>query len=250
MRKVFQLYREEYSIGDELSDYIIEKPMCEMSEVNEEDIKEIILDDILSCYPGIDETAVKAVLNDTMEKYFFIEEKDQNEEGNTGFSTLEDIQNADEYWEICLNMKKDSDIVREVRVVFIPEFGCEFGNVYWVQEVNDPKYFVIETFGAPRGGCLESRKILAGPFDTREEANAAKENVTKHEYEEWMHDVDVFGIDITKPTAQAWLKCASKIFELEKRFDTIEERNRYCIADNHSHLCNLRAYFGLDESDN
>lgn len=244
-QKVYQLYKEHIGGVDWHDKYVVEQPICEMSEVDVEKFKEIIFHDILTSYPGIDENVVKEVLNGTIEKYCFVEEM-QNGKETGHFLTLEDTQKSCEYWEIRLLEKKSTTIFQEVLVTFLSQF--QYDVVYWVEEINNPKYFVIETLGAPYKGCMEVRKILAGPFDTREMANVAKTTVTKHEYEE-VQDVDVFGIDILAPTAQKWLKYANEIFELEQRFENIEERNKFFIADNKSHLNNLRAHFGILSKD-
>ena len=244
-QKVYQLYRENISGVDWHDMAMIEQPMCEMSDKNEKKVKEIIFNDIITHYPGIDENAVKAVLNGTMDNYCFIEE--QKDGVATGrFFTLEDIQNSWEYWELSLREKNNTSVFQEVRVSFLYQF--EYNVTYWVDEISNPKYFVIETLGAPYKGCMEVRKILAGPFDTREEANVVKEIVTPHEYD-GAQDVDVFAIDISKQNAQEWLKYANEIFELEQRFENIEERNKFFIADNKSHLNNLRAHFGIPSKD-
>lgn len=242
MSKVYQLYRELISGVDWHDMAMIEQPMCEMPDKNEEKVKEMIFNDIVTHYPGIDENAVKAVLNGTMDKYCFIGEQ-KDGVATERFVTLEDAKNSWEYWELFLREKNDTSVFQEVRVSFQSQF--EYNVTYWVDEISNPKYFVVETIGAPFKGCMEARKILAGPFDTREEANATKDTVQKHEYD-GAQDVDVFGIDISKPSAQEWLNCASEILELEQKFETIEERNKYFIGDNRSHLRNLRAHFGIE----
>lgn len=241
-RVIYQLYRADLSSTYDCGyDCMLTYPLLEQDSFDKNEVEQVILDDILGRIPNeIYERYPEIRFYDVMNVIIGMSDR---------FSLVDVDEDGDEnvLWEAYIDNKNDgsTEVVVEYRYYNVK-------SIYYVEEIMNPNYYVIDVLGAPGHGDLCIELILAGPFEKRADAEVALKTVTKHPYDDYNQTVQVYPVGANlSESAKNWLEACTEILELENRLDTIEERDYlfryrkdYDLIG--SYLKKLRQHFGLE----